>query len=93
MPCLNEDTSESTEEDLVRGVAEAVEVAGLAGLLLLLERSLDVLKFQFNFRIVDRKACETAERFRSSVLITLLDPVTRRLTDKDYQPMPDRRFY
>ena len=55
LPRLNEDTRHGTEEDLVVGELEAVEVRALAHLLLFLQGRRDILELKLDLGIIDRQ--------------------------------------
>ena len=55
LPRLNEDTRHSTEEDLVVGELEAVEVRALAHLLLFLQGRRDILELKLDLGIIHRQ--------------------------------------
>ena len=82
LPCLDEDTSEGTEQDLVVGGSEAVEVRALAEVLFFLQSSLNVAQLELNFRVGGIEGSKTAKSVSGGILLALLDQVTRGL-DKE----------
>ena len=76
---MNEDTSESTEHDLVVRGLEAVKVSAFAKSLLLLQSGLDVVQFELDLRVVSREGSKTAESLGSFLLLALHDQETGRL--------------
>ena len=79
LPCLDEDTREGTEGNLVVAGLEAVGVAALAEFLLLLEVGTDVVQLDLDLGVIGGKGRETRERLGSVRIATLLDEVTGRL--------------
>ena len=51
LPCLDEDTREGTEDDLVVAGAEAVEISALAVSLLFLECRANILELELEVRV------------------------------------------
>ena len=76
---MNEDTSESTEHDLVVRGLEAVKVSAFAESLLLLQSGLDVVQFELDLRVVSREGSKTAESLGSFLLLALHNQETGRL--------------
>ena len=90
LPRLNEDTGESTEEDLVVRELEAIGVRTLAKFLLLGEGGADVVQLSLDLRIVGAERRETTERMRSGVILTLLDEPARRLWEVEHTRGEDK---
>ena len=90
LPRLNEDTSECTEEDLVVAGAEAVEIRGLAQLLLLFERNADFVQFGLELRVVRRKGNKSGESAGSIIVASLLDEPSGRLWEEDHSNGKDK---
>ena len=79
LPRLDEDTGEGTEGDLVVAGLEAVSVAGLAKLLLLLEVGADVVELDLDLGVGGVEGREAGERLGSILIAALLDQETGRL--------------
>lgn len=80
MPGLNEDTSKGTEENLVIGVFEAVDVgAGTKGFLSF-EVGPDFVEFKLNFRSAFGITGETGHRGRGISVTTAFDEPTGGLS-------------
>jgi hypothetical protein len=73
---LDEDSSQGTEDDLVRAHLEAVRVRALADLLLHAQVSLDILEFPSHTRIFDGQRQEARERVGCVVIPMPLYEVT-----------------
>ena len=73
------------------GELEAVGVRALAKLLLLSERSADVVQLSLDLRVVRAERRETAERMRSRIVLALLDKPTGRLGEVEHAGGEDER--
>lgn len=79
LPCLDEDTRESTEGDLVVAGAEAVGVRALTVALLLFEVGTDILQLELDFSVGRLETGEAAQGVNGIGIATLLDQETGRL--------------
>lgn len=93
LPCLDEDTGEGTESDLIVAGPEAIEVRRLAVTLLLLEVGTNVLQLEFNLGVVGSKRGETAQGLDSVSIAALLNQETRRLRKPDHADGEDECPY
>ena len=84
LPGLDEDTGESTEEDLVVAGAETVEIRRLAQLLLLLVGNADLIEFGLEFRMVGWEGDKTGESFGSIIVTFPLDEPSRGFWEEDH---------
>ena len=90
LPCLNKDTSEGTEEDLVVAGAEAVEVRRLAQLFLLLVGKTDLLEFGLELRMFGWEGNETGESMGGIPVAFLLDEPSGRLWEENHADSEDK---
>ena len=79
LPGLDEDASESSEQDLVLGDFEAVGVGGFAESALLLEVSTDLVEFIGDLGIIGGSANETGQSRGSVGIASTLNQPARRL--------------
>src|SRR4051812_16489884 len=89
LPCLEEDSGKSTEENLVGSHLEAVDVGVLADLLLKAQVSLDVFELSNDVGVVRGNAEETLERVSGIAVAMALDEVTRRLGEDEHAESED----
>jgi hypothetical protein len=85
LPCLNEDTSEGTESDLVFGKLEAISVRTFAKGFLFLQVRADFVELGFDVRACRWLSGEARERISSIGITSAFDQPTRGLLDPQDQ--------